>query len=173
MRFTLHGSDSLRGIKIEWDVPVEINPEIRAAMAPHDVDNMHAGILRRGYAVKSVTYPSGSLAFRIADGHEIFLQLPVAAEPVHKPIEERPVEWTVDQEETCARHRVVVTKAHEEQRADILITKIVTTLSRAVTQRLIDQGCVTIAGQPIKKSHRLQAGDVIEIVVPNSPAKSN
>jgi ribosomal 50S subunit-recycling heat shock protein len=49
----------------------------------------------------------------------------------------------------------------------VAIAGVVATISRALAQRLIDDGQVRLAGQPIRKAnHRLRTGDVIDIVVP-------
>jgi hypothetical protein len=85
VRFTIHGSEALHGIKIDWDVPIEGEAEMREAMAPHDLATMRLGIVRRGYAVGPVVYPRGTLACRIAEGHEIFLQVPDGVPPRPAP----------------------------------------------------------------------------------------
>ncbi|MDB4957045.1 MAG: hypothetical protein JWO36_4614 [Myxococcales bacterium] len=165
MQFRLHGSGAVKDIKVDWNAPVELTPEIRAAMAPHDLDQLHAGVLRRGFVLKGVTYPSGTIAFRVADHHEMFLQVPAGEERVPAKVDTKATEWTVDELATGARHRVVVGTADQEERADARLPKI-TGLSRAVLQRLIEEGHVTLAAAPLKKSHRLRIGDVIEILVP-------
>ncbi len=173
MRFTVHGSGSVRGIKIDWDVPVELGDEVRAAMAPHDVGTMHAGILRRGYVVKRITYPRGTLAFRVGEAHEVFLQVPEAPVTEVAPVPEAAPQgpaWTVETDASGERHRIVVDDKRDGERTDVVIAGVVATLSRAVAQRLIDDGHVTLAGQPIKKANqRLRAGDVLEVVIPASP----
>jgi len=72
MRFALHSPQSVGAIKIDWDAPVEPTPAIREAMAPHDVDEMHAGVVLRGFVAGGVTYPRGTIAFRVGEGHELF-----------------------------------------------------------------------------------------------------
>lgn len=164
MRFRLHGSSSLIGIQIDWTVPVERGPELRAAMGEHDVDQMQAGVLRRGYTAKSTLYERGTIALRIAEGHEIFLQAPagdVAAKPA------TPVaivtSATVEPGATSDRHRILVGDREAGERIDVIIAGAVPTLSRAVVQRLIDDGQVTVGGQPVRKNRRPRAGDVIEL----------
>jgi hypothetical protein len=69
----------LRGIKVEWDIPVEITDEIRRAMHPQDeIERLRAGRLRRPFHVPShrlgrrsagvpqreeVVHPNGALIF--------------------------------------------------------------------------------------------------------------
>lgn len=167
MRFAVHGSSAIGGIKIDWDVPVELDPEIRKAMAPHDLDLMQVGVVRRGYAVNKVTYPRGSLAFRVGEAHEIFLQLPDSlGSDAPADAVARPTHWTSESDETCDRHHIVVGSKLDRERADVIIANTVGTISRAAVQRLIDGGRVTVAGQPIKKANqRLRTGDPIEIVL--------
>ncbi len=167
VRFVLHPSGSLRGIKIDWEAPVEVSPAMRQAMAPAELDDMKAGVLLRGYAVGKVTYARGAVAFRVAVGHEVFLQLPTEDAPAvtAAPVEPQ-VTWTVESEAAGDRHRIVVDKKHDGERADVIVAGLIPNLSRAVAQRLIDGGHVTLAGQPVKKSNqRLRAGDVLEALV--------
>ena len=75
----------------------------------------------------------------------------------------------VDEVAGDERHRVVVGDVHAGERVDVILAGVVPDLSRAVAQRLIDDGHVTVGGQRIKKSSlRLRTGDVLEIVVPNA-----
>jgi hypothetical protein len=169
VRFAVHSPQAVGAIKIDWDAPVELTPAVRGAMAPHDVDAMHAGVVRRGFVVGAVTYPRGSIAFRVGDGHELFLQLPFEVAPAVR-VAEAPTEHDlVDEVAGDERHRVVVGDALAGGRIDVILAGVVPELSRAVAQRLIDDGHVTLGGQRVNKSNqRLRAGDVIEIVVPNA-----
>jgi ribosomal 50S subunit-recycling heat shock protein len=167
MRFVLHGSSATRHLQIDWDAEIERGPNLRAAMAGHDVDRMRAGTLIVGYQFGKVLYPRGTIALRIAEGHELFLQLPAADD---KPLAPKPpvvaTTASVDHEATVDRHRVVVGDPDADERADVIIATAVPALSRAVIQRLIAEGHVTVATQPLAKpSRRLRRGEVIELVV--------
>ncbi|MDQ3301524.1 MAG: RluA family pseudouridine synthase [Myxococcota bacterium] len=53
------------------------------------------------------------------------------------------------------------------ERVDAVIAGTVATLSRAVVQRLIEDGHVTLNAQPVKKpGQRLKTGDAIDVTVP-------
>jgi len=63
--------------------------------------------------------------------------------------------------------QIVVDDANAGERIDALIAAQIASLSRAVVQRLIDDGHVTINAQPAKKAgQRVKSGDVIDIVIP-------
>ena len=165
MRFKLHSPGTIGAIKIDWDAPIELTPEIREAMAPNDVDTMRTGALIRGFVIGNVTYPRGTIAFRVADGHELFLQLPIESEPAPAKLVVAAT-WTVESESGLDHHRGTVGTKGDGERIDIFIATTAPSLSRAKVQRLIEQGHVRIGGQPIKKTnHRLRAGDVIEVDV--------
>jgi len=55
MRFIGYKRVTLRGCKIDWDAPVEINEDIRRGLHPHDPDALRVGRLRRPFYVKAVT----------------------------------------------------------------------------------------------------------------------
>jgi hypothetical protein len=170
MRFTLHSPQTVGAIKIDWDAPVERTPAIREAMAAHDVDAMHAGVVQRGFAAGGVTYPRGTLAFRVGEGHELFLQLPFDDE-LAVPRDEAPTEHVLDEVAGQERHRVTVGDDQAGERVDVILAAAIPALSRAVIQRFIDDGHVTLGGQPIKKANlRPRTGDVIELVVPPRPS---
>ena len=64
-------------------------------------------------------------------------------------------------------HRAVVDGARDGQRADAAVAALVPSLSRAVVQRLIDDGRVAVNGQPVRKpGQRVKAGDALEVAVP-------
>jgi 23S rRNA pseudouridine1911/1915/1917 synthase len=64
-------------------------------------------------------------------------------------------------------HHVVVDEARAGERIDAVIAAEVATLSRAVVQRLIDDGHVTLDGLLVKKPNtRVRAGSAIEVAVP-------
>jgi len=65
------------------------------------------------------------------------------------------------------RHRIAVTDARAGERVDAVIAAEVTSLSRAVVQRLIEDRHVTVNALPVKKAgQRLKLGDVVEVTVP-------
>lgn len=162
MRFTSHSPGTVGAIKIDWAAPVARDAAVRAAMAPHDVDAMRAGVVIRGFAIGAITYPRGTLAFRVAEGHELFLQLP--GEPV--PVERAPAiasAWAVTVEGELERHRATVGTQDADERVDVVIASRGPGISRAQAQRLLDGDKVRIAGRPVRKNHRVQPGDVIEL----------
>jgi 23S rRNA pseudouridine1911/1915/1917 synthase len=64
-------------------------------------------------------------------------------------------------------HRAVVDDARAGWRADAAVAALVPALSRAVVQRLIDDGRVALGGQPVRKANqRVKAGDALEVAVP-------
>jgi hypothetical protein len=162
VRFTSHSPGTVGAIKIDWVAPVARDAAVRAAMAPHDVDAMRAGVVIRGFAIGAVTYPRGTLAFRVADGHELFLQLPGEPAPVARP----PViasAWVVAPEGELERHRGTVGSQDADERVDIVIATRAPGISRAQAQRLLDDGKVRVAGRAVRKNHRVQPGDLIEV----------
>jgi 23S rRNA pseudouridine1911/1915/1917 synthase len=64
-------------------------------------------------------------------------------------------------------HRRVIDAERAGERVDAAIAALVPALSRAVVQRLIDGGRVTLNARPARKpGQRVKAGDAIEIAVP-------
>jgi 23S rRNA pseudouridine1911/1915/1917 synthase len=64
-------------------------------------------------------------------------------------------------------HRLAVDEGRAGERVDAAIAALVPALSRAGVQRLIEDGRVTLNGQPVKKAgQRVKAGDAIEAAVP-------
>jgi len=49
------------------------------------------------------------------------------------------------------------------QRLDVFITENYSGLSRARARKLIDAGCVTVNGQPVKPGYRLDKGDTVNL----------
>jgi 23S rRNA pseudouridine1911/1915/1917 synthase len=163
MRFVSLSGGAIHGIKIDWDVPVELTPAIHDAMAPNHPEAMRAGILRRGYIVRGVTFPRGSIAFTANPERGIYLQIPAAPEID----DDDEVEWNVEATDDGDVHRIVVDSGHAGERIDAVIAEV-TTLSRAVAQRLIDDGHVKLGDKVVAKAgQRLRAGDAIEVVVPS------
>lgn len=62
------------------------------------------------------------------------------------------------------KQQIVVTDAGK--RLDKLISEQLPELTRSAVQHLIQDGCVTIAGKPVKKNTRASAGDVITVELP-------
>jgi hypothetical protein len=167
--FKLHTPGSLRGIKIDWAAPVERSDELRAAMAAYDVDAMRAGVLVRGFTVGSVTYPRGTIVFRVAEGHEHFLQAPAATAAGEVARAVVATTWQVERVGTVDRYRGTLgTRAHGT-RIDVILAASIPELSRASVQRLIEDRHVRVAGHVVARyNRRVQTGDVIEIDVERS-----
>ena len=179
MRFALHGSDSLPGIQIDWSAAGPVGPEVRAALTRHDVETMQAGVLRKGYLVKAILYERGTLALRLAEGHEIFLELPADA-PVTSAAARAAAAATVAtvasamRGEAVTHHRIVVGDADHGVRIDRVIAAAVPGLSRALVHRLIDDGHVLIAGAAVDKAgRRLRRGETIELAVTAAPSSAD
>jgi 23S rRNA pseudouridine1911/1915/1917 synthase len=51
-------------------------------------------------------------------------------------------------------------------RLDVALARLAPDLSRARVKRLVDAGCVRLAGRPAKAAARLRTGDVLEVNVP-------
>lgn len=62
------------------------------------------------------------------------------------------------------KQQIVVTDAGK--RLDKLISEKLPELTRSAVQHLMQDGCVTIAGKPVKKNTRASAGDVITVELP-------
>ncbi len=52
------------------------------------------------------------------------------------------------------------------QRLDVFLCESVSDLSRSAAQNLLNQGCVKVNGQSVKKNYKTKAGDVVEVVLP-------
>ena len=52
------------------------------------------------------------------------------------------------------------------ERLDTFLARSVPGLSRSAAQKLLDEGCVSLMGRPGKKNDRLNAGDWVELTVP-------
>lgn len=161
----MHSPGTVGAIKIDWDAPVELTDEIRAAMAPHDLDTMRAGRVLKGFVVAGVTYPRGTLAFRVAEAHELFLELPFEPAVVARPVKV-PGAWTAEVAGTMTHHRGTVGTEDDEERIDVVLASRVPELSRAKARRLLEDGKVRVGGQPVlKQNHRLRVGDVVELTI--------
>ena len=51
-------------------------------------------------------------------------------------------------------------------RLDQYLAQAVPGLTRSAAQHLVERGCVTVAGKPVKKNYRTQPGDVIRLTLP-------
>ncbi len=65
-----------------------------------------------------------------------------------------------------AARRLSLTADRSDVRLDLFISQSGEGLSRALVQRLIDEGLVLVNGQPAKPSRKVRAGDVIAVVIP-------
>jgi 23S rRNA pseudouridine1911/1915/1917 synthase len=72
-----------------------------------------------------------------------------------------------DELDAGERRQLVVDDAHAGDRIDAAIAALAEGLSRSVVQRLIDDGRVTVDGEPVRKpGQRVRTGDAIELVIP-------
>lgn len=65
--------------------------------------------------------------------------------------------------------RKLLTVAPEEEtlRLDVLLSRRVEGLTRSAAQRLLEEGKVSLQGRPLKKNHRLRAGETLELCLPD------
>lgn len=65
--------------------------------------------------------------------------------------------------------RKLLTVAPEEEtlRLDVLLSRRVEGLTRSAAQRLLEEGKVSLQGRPLKKNHRLRAGEELELCLPD------
>lgn len=165
MRFKLLTQSQLRGVKIDWTSPVVLTDDLRAAMAPSDVEEMEAGVTLKGIAVAGVTYPRGTLVFRLGNGHEHFVLEPTEAMVVVAAPDVR-ASWSVERTGTVERYRGTLGTCDQGERIDVILAGSIPELSRAKVQRLIEDGHVRIGGQPATKSNlRMRAGDSVEVEI--------
>jgi hypothetical protein len=90
VRFIGYIPATVRGAKIEWDVDVELSPEVRGALKPQDVETLRPGKLRRPFRVTSpragtrgrpfarqdIEHPKGALVFATADESWFWFEAP-------------------------------------------------------------------------------------------------
>ena len=51
-------------------------------------------------------------------------------------------------------------------RIDVLVSESVPELTRSAAQRLLEDGCVTLRGKPVRKNYKTAAGDVFSVTLP-------
>ncbi len=56
-------------------------------------------------------------------------------------------------------------------RIDAFIAAALPEISRSAVQRLIESGCILLNGQPVKKNHKVSAGEIFAVNIPD-PAKT-
>ena len=61
---------------------------------------------------------------------------------------------------------IIITAQESGDRVDALLARSVETLTRSAAQRLIENGSVTLFGEPVKKNYRCAPGDEFEIILP-------
>lgn len=54
------------------------------------------------------------------------------------------------------------------ERIDALLAHMLPDLTRSAAQRLLDEGNVTLSGQPLKKNHKSKAGEIYEVILPET-----
>lgn len=65
------------------------------------------------------------------------------------------------------RKHLTVTPEEETLRLDVLLSRRVEGLTRSAAQRLLEEGKVSLQGRPLKKNHRLRAGEALELCLPD------
>jgi len=90
VRFAGYIPAVVRGMKIEWDVEVQITDDVARALHPQDPSILRVGRLRRPFHVKPVRaggrgksfvreeiiHPRGALVFATADDSWFFVEVP-------------------------------------------------------------------------------------------------
>ena len=61
---------------------------------------------------------------------------------------------------------LTVSQDDEGERLDVFLASRVPEISRSASQRLIEDGCVTVADSSVKASYKVRAGDVIRYTIP-------
>ena len=61
---------------------------------------------------------------------------------------------------------ITVTAQESAERIDALLARSVEGLSRSAAARLIEDGCVSLAGRSIKKNYKTVSGDVFQVILP-------
>lgn len=72
-------------------------------------------------------------------------------------------------EEPRERIRIVVAAGQKRERIDIYLTHQVQNATRTKVQEAIEKGLVLVNGHPVKPSHPVSPGDVIDITLPRPP----
>ncbi len=88
MRFQGYRTGAVPGMKVEWDIDVELTDEIRQALDPQDVDTLRVGQLKRAVDVKghaggrgkqkatpTVIHRKGALVFAMPSEDYFFIEL--------------------------------------------------------------------------------------------------
>jgi len=83
----------------------------------------------------------------------------------------RAVEESAEEDDDSLRTVVFALRKDLDKRLDKYLTDRITFMSRTQLQRLIDEGGVTVNGRAPKSSTKLNAGDVVKVIVPPPPAK--
>ena len=83
----------------------------------------------------------------------------------------RAVEESQEEDDDSLRTVVFTLRKDLNKRLDKYLTDRITFMSRTQLQRLIDEGGVTVNNRPPKSSTKLNAGDVVKVIVPPPPAK--
>lgn len=65
------------------------------------------------------------------------------------------------------RKHLTVVPEEETLRLDVLLSRRVEGLTRSAAQRLLEEGKVSLQGRPLKKNHRLRAGEELELCLPD------
>ena len=89
MRFVSYSRALTRGIKVDWDAPLEVTDEIRRAMEPQGIEELRAGRLQRPFHVQAnrlatrpgrgpergeVMHPRGAVIFATSAEDQFWIQ---------------------------------------------------------------------------------------------------
>ena len=61
-----------------------------------------------------------------------------------------------------------ITAEESGERIDALLARLVPQLSRSAAQRLLEEGRVSLRGQPVRKNYRCAAGDLFLLALPEA-----
>ena len=62
---------------------------------------------------------------------------------------------------------LILTADQSGERADAFLARSIPDLTRSASQRLLEDGSVTLAGKPVKKNYKTTPGDRLEVVLPD------
>ncbi|MBK8170882.1 MAG: hypothetical protein IPK60_11145 [Sandaracinaceae bacterium] len=69
MKFAFYGPSMIEKVKVQWDEPVTVTRQIRAAMHPEDPTTMRPGSLTRAFMANHLVHRKNALVFGVpADG---------------------------------------------------------------------------------------------------------
>jgi hypothetical protein len=77
MRFLTFMRADIRGAKIDWDIDLDLTPELRTALHPHDAGFLRPGRIRRAFMLGNGKFraPKHALVFAYPDEGAFLVQV--------------------------------------------------------------------------------------------------